>query len=133
MDTLMDTYGSEGSNFFVALNAEDGVVIGGAGIGPLRGLPVSEGLGEVRDMVLEEDYRGKGIGTKLLNCCLEVARANKFRQIYLETTPQMENAVKLFKRFGFRPVTDNSMGSVEPDQDLPQYYLLENVTPVEDS
>lgn len=126
---LMQVYNQVGARFFV-LRQSSAVhsCIGGAGIGSLHGLPPSEGLGEVRDLVLEESYRGRGLGARLLKRCVEEAKAMGYKSLYLETTPQMEKAQKLFIRFGFRPVTQAA-----PDFDakgassMPCYFILENL------
>jgi putative acetyltransferase len=126
---LLNVYQSEGARFFVLRDPRnaDGC-IGGAGIGSLHGLPPSEGLGEVRDLVLEEGYRGRGLGARLLKRCVEEAKAMGYKRLYLETTPQMEKAQKLFIRFGFRPITQaqpEALGT--PVDKIPCYFLLESL------
>lgn len=125
---LMRVYQAEGARFFVLKDMTDGArIIGGAGIGALHGLPPSEGLGEVRDLVLEEVYRGKGLGARLLKRCVDEAKALGYKRLYLETTPQMENAQKLFLRFGFRPVTQAAHMDLRGGQSVPCYFILENL------
>jgi len=131
VDRMIDTYHLAGAGYFVARDASTNEIIGGAGLGPLAGLPMEEGLGEIREMVLKEAYRGRGIGTQLLRCCLEAAKEFKYQRIYMETTPQMEKAQRLFQRFGFRPVT-HAQGTTIVSTDskdgfLPCYFLLEDV------
>ena len=117
-----------GSRYLVARDvSRGGEIIGGAGIGPLHGLSPSEGLGEVRDLVLEKSYRGRGLGTRVLKRCLDEARKLGYQRLYLETTPQMENAQKLFLRFGFRPVTQGSQ-KIGKGSPLPCYYILEDLS-----
>lgn len=126
---LVQVYQAEGARYFVLRDMKhDGTCIGGAGIGSLHGLPPSEGLGEVRDLVLEERYRGQGLGTRLLKRCLEEAKAMGYRRLYLEATPQMEKAQKLFIRFGFRPVTQAQADQrVTAVQAVPCYFILEDL------
>lgn len=126
---LISTYKAEGSTFFVLRDmTESGTIIGAAGIGSLHGLPPSEGLGEVRDLVLEEGYRGRGLGARLLKRCVEEAKSLGYKRLYLETTPQMEKAQKLFLRFGFRPVTQ-AQTDLRGGQDakVPCYFILETL------
>ncbi len=126
LENFMDLYTAEGTRYFVAKDmGNGGVRIGGAGIGPLHGLSPAEGIGEVRDMVLEKTYRGMGIGSRLLKRCIEKAKNLEYTRLYLETTPQMENAQKLFLRNGFRPVTQGTQ-NVNPEK-MPCYFLLENL------
>jgi N-acetylglutamate synthase-like GNAT family acetyltransferase len=125
----MRFYGVEGARFFVLRDMKDGgTIIGGAGIGSLHGLPPSEGLGEVRDLVLEEKYRGQGLGARLLKRCVDEGKALGYRRLYLETTPQMETAQKLFLRFGFRPVTQAQQEvKVAQADKVPCYFILEDL------
>jgi putative acetyltransferase len=120
-------YTAPGAVFFVARDVRrDGLCIGGAGLGSLHGLPPSEGLGEIRDLVVEASHRGQGVGARLLKRCVEEAVKFGYQRLYLETTPQMEHAQKLFIRFGFRPVTQaqESKGAAEK---MAGYYILENL------
>ena len=124
---LLTVYRAEGSRFFIIRDMrQNGICIGGAGIGSLHGLPPSEGLGEVRDLVLEENCRGKGLGGRLLKRCVEEAKALGYKRLYLETTPQMETAQKLFIRFGFRAVTQ-AQTDLRAETKVPCYFILENL------
>ena len=119
-------YKESGSLFLVARDRLSGTCIGGAGIGPLQGLSPAEGLGEIRDLVVESDFRGQGIGARLLKRCLSEARRIGYERLYLETTPQMEHAQKLFIRNEFRPVTTGAARLTKAEV-MPCYYLLENL------
>lgn len=130
VDNILSTYKREGSRFLVARDTTTNQVIGGVGIGPLHGLPASEGIGEIRELVIEESYRGRGIGTSLIRHCLELAKGLGYQRLYMETTPQMENAQRLFRKFGFRPVTHapgNRYIEAAKVETLPCYFLLEDL------
>lgn len=131
VDDLTGVYSKEGARYFVAKDMKrGGVCVGGAGIGSLHGLPPSEGLGEVRDLVVAENYRGHGLGTRLLKRCIEEGQRLNYKRLYLETTPQMQKAQKLFVRFGFRPVTQAQSEPQKPSEEetLPCYYILEDLS-----
>lgn len=130
LNGLLAVYQSGGARYFVLKDSSsDMMCVGGAGIGSLHGLPPSEGLGEVRDLVLDVAYRGRGLGVRLLKKCVEEAKALGYRSLYLETTPKMENAQKLFMRFGFRPVTlASSQGEgAKETKAVPSYFILEKL------
>ena len=116
LENINEVYGGEGAHFFVARDSSvDGNrYIGGVGLGPLHGLPASEGFGEIRDLVLEKDYRGRGIGAKLLRMSIDKSIALGYEKLYLETTPNMVTARRLFQGFGFRPVTSKREGALKP-------------------
>ena len=137
LENLATSYDGPGSTYIVARDkrpvgtvngggSSAGGVIGGAGIGPLHGLSPLEGLGEIRDLVVSPDWRGHGIGARLLKRCLEDSKRLGYQRLYLETTPQMEQARKLFIRYGFRPVTTGA-AKVGQSEAMPCYYILESL------
>jgi putative acetyltransferase len=92
-------YQAEHCAFFVA--EHDGAVIGGAGIAPLAG--GSPDVCELRKMYLLPAGRGLGLGSRLLETCLDAAREHGFRTCYLETLAHMSAARRLYERYGFEP------------------------------
>lgn len=124
LENFGDIYRAEGSVFLVARDeSHEGLCVGGAGIGPLHGLAPAEGLGEVRDLVVDQECRGQGIGARIIKRCLEEAKKMGYHKLYLETTPQMEDAQKLFLRYGFRPITQGSQ-PFSKGEPLPCYFIL---------
>jgi len=131
LEEIWNCYSADGMRYFVARDMNrDGELIGGAGLGSLHGLPTSEGMGEIRDLVVDSKYRGRGIGKRLVRRAVEIAREFGYQRLYLETTPQMENAKKLFMRFGFRPVEHASkdLAKANEPKALPCYFVLEDLT-----
>jgi putative acetyltransferase len=127
LESLLATYSAEASVFFVGKDKETGRCLAGAGLGPLHGLPPSEGVGEIRDLVVDENFRGKGFGGRLLNRCINEAQTLGYRTLYLETTSQMENAQKLFLRRGFRPVVEKTLEAKGNEERIPCYFVLESL------
>ena len=130
LNNLFQIYSHQGCRLFVASATDQaggaGSPVACAGLGPLHGLPISEGVGEIRDLVVNEPFRGQGIGSRLLHRCIDEARTIGYQRLYLETSQNMVNARKLFLRSGFRPVTE-STATETMNQDLPCYFLLENL------
>ena len=77
-------------------------LVGGAGIGPLEGAPKT--ICELKKMYLLNEARGKGLGQRLLDNCLEAARKAHYKSCYLETLTHMTHARQLYERNGFRPL-----------------------------
>jgi putative acetyltransferase len=96
-DHLSDVFTKEGSFYFVAESA--GKLMGGAGIYPTDGLP--EGICELVKMYLHPEARGFGLGKKLMQHCLDTAKTYGYQQVYLETMPELINAVPMYEKFGF--------------------------------
>jgi putative acetyltransferase len=78
---------------------KDGMVVGGAGIYPTDGLPVT--TCELVKMYLSPAVRGLGLGRNMIYHCLQKAQAIGFIQVYLETMPELKQAVKVYEKFGF--------------------------------
>jgi len=83
---------------FVAL--EQGEVIGWCDIFPARAPAVSH-RGSLGIGVLPA-HRGAGIGTRLVQACLDAARAQGLTRVELEVRADNEQALRLYRRLGFR-------------------------------
>ncbi len=77
----------------------DSRVAGGSGIYPTPGLP--DGCCELVKLYIMPEYRGKGYGKQLIEQCFMTAREFGFRQVYLETMPELKNAMGLYEQCGF--------------------------------
>jgi [ribosomal protein S18]-alanine N-acetyltransferase len=59
--------------------------------------------GYIQTICIDEDYRGQGLGTSLLEFCEK--RIHKFSpNVFICVSSFNENARKLYLRFGFKPV-----------------------------
>jgi ribosomal protein S18 acetylase RimI-like enzyme len=58
--------------------------------------------GVIQDLIVDLEFRGRGIGTQLLNAMLEALRASGASQVVLTTAERNEAAQRLFARAGFR-------------------------------
>jgi putative acetyltransferase len=96
-DQLSEVFKKERSIYFVA--CMDGEIVGGAGIFPSAGLPSD--VCELVKMYLLPDARSRGIGNELLRRCIRFACRKGYRQIYLETMPELHLAIKLYEKSGF--------------------------------
>jgi putative acetyltransferase len=94
---LSEVFKKERSAYFVA--EVDGKIAGGGGIYPTEGLP--EDTCELVKMYLLPEARGIGLGKQLLEKCFDTARKFGFRQIYLETMPELKLALKMYEKSGF--------------------------------
>jgi putative acetyltransferase len=97
-DALAELFSQKGAAYFVA--TAHGEVLGGAGVYPTPGLP--EYCCELVKMYLRADARGKGLGRKLIALSLEIAANLGYRQVYLETMPELRKAVSVYEKFGFQ-------------------------------
>ncbi|RZL50359.1 MAG: GNAT family N-acetyltransferase [Pedobacter sp.] len=78
---------------------QDGKIIGGGGIFPTAGLP--EDTCELVKLYLYAEARGKGFGKDLMHKCFEKARELGYHKIYLESMPELNQAVRMYEKLGF--------------------------------
>jgi len=99
-DNLFDLFSTDGSVYWIA--EEDGSMIGGCGVFPTPGLP--QGCAELVKFYLLAPWRGRGIGHALMERCFESARQLGYSQLYLESLPELEKAVSMYVKSGFRHI-----------------------------
>ena len=97
LDDMTAAYRQDDTIYFVA--EWNGEVIGGAGIGKLPGEP--DEYCELQKMYILSQARGKGVGRRLMEACLDFARKSGYKKCYLETFSYMRNARKLYEKNGF--------------------------------
>ena len=76
-----------------------GQVLGGGGIFPSTGLPAD--TCELVKMYLLPEARGIGLGRAMILKCLEFAATEGYQNVYLETMPELKNALKAYEKLGF--------------------------------
>jgi putative acetyltransferase len=96
-DDLFRLFQTAGSFYYVV--EMDGKLVGGSGIYPTGGLP--EGCCELVKLYLLAETRGSGLGRRLMEACFAKAREFGFKKIYLETMPELRNALGLYEKIGF--------------------------------
>jgi putative acetyltransferase len=96
-NTLFELFQKERAVYNVA--EIDGEIVGGAGIYPTDGLP--EGTCELVKMYLVPKARGVGLGRILIEKCLQQAKDLGYKKIYLESMPELKQALKVYAKFGF--------------------------------
>jgi putative acetyltransferase len=99
-DDLFALFSVPGSEYWIA--DKDGVIIGGCGVYPTPGLPA--GCAELVKLYLSPVHRGKGIGWQLMERTFESARKLGYTQLYLESLPELDRAISLYEKAGFRHI-----------------------------
>ena len=97
-DRLYDLFQHPGSIYWVA--ELDGEVVGGAGIYPTKGIP--DDTTELVKMYLLPKARGLKIGQTLIEKCISYARENGYKNLYLESMPELKRATSVYESFGFK-------------------------------
>ena len=97
-DRLYEVFQKERSKYFVV--EKDGIIAGGAGIYPTSGLEAD--TCELVKMYLIKQARGLGLGKILLQKCIDEAKQQGFKKMYLESMPELKLAIPMYEKFGFR-------------------------------
>lgn len=56
----------------------------------------------IHDIIVESKYRNKGVGRKLMEKCIEIAKERKYCKVTLEVRDDNDNAKKLYESLGFK-------------------------------
>ena len=86
-----------GSVFFVK---KDKKIIGVVALMPTDELDVYE----LTKMGVRKSFRNQGAGRLLINKCVEQAKLNKLKKVIIYSNRKLENAIYLYKSFGFTEV-----------------------------
>ncbi len=97
-DFLYELFRQPRSVYYVA-ESSDGRILGGGGIFPSEGLPAD--TCELVKMYLLPEARGTGLGRTIIELCLQTARKSGFKKIYLESMPELKQALHVYEKFGF--------------------------------
>ena len=106
LDLMFEEYSKPKSVYFVV--EINGKIVGGAGVAPLENEAVT--ICELQKMYFLPEIRGLGIGSQMMEKCLQSAKDFGFEKCYLETMPFMHDAQKLYKKVGFESIC-SPMGS----------------------
>ena len=96
-DALYELFQKKGAAYFVA--ELDNEIVGGGGIYPTDGLPAD--TCELVKMYLLPHARGAGLGRTLIEKSLAFAKDAGYKNVYLESMPELKQALKVYAKFGF--------------------------------
>ena len=99
---LFKTVDSPDSNRVYFVAEYNNQIIGGCGLFPTSNLP--DGCTELVKLYLSPNGRGIGAARILMEKCFETAKELGYKQIYLESLPELKTAVGLYLKTGFVPL-----------------------------
>ena len=100
-DHLSDVFTENRSAYFVI--EIDNEVAGGCGFFPTKGLP--QNTCELVKLYVSKKYRHNGYGQTLLEKCIEEAKKEGYEKMYLESMPELKNALSMYEKNGFRYIS----------------------------
>ena len=83
----------------LVLALRDSTAAGTVAVRPLRGDAC-----EAKRLYVRPDFRGEGLGRRLLSMAIEFARQAGYRVMYGDTLPTMREAARLYEDIGFEQV-----------------------------
>jgi GNAT superfamily N-acetyltransferase len=95
---LPGVYGPPDGEILLAKRADH--VLGCIALKPLAPPRVAE----IKRLFVREQMRGIGVGKALVGAVIDTARALGYDEIKLDTLPQMQGAIALYKACGFAPI-----------------------------
>ncbi len=98
-DHLSRYYDHPGRAFYLLL--EDGKVVGSIGYAEFDGF---EQCCELQKLYLADPVKGHGLGYELIRFIEDRAREAGYRQIYLETHSNLETALHVYEKSGYRRI-----------------------------
>lgn len=103
LDNPKESVVAPGGEIFFAV--EDGRAIGTVAM-----IPFGDGAFELAKMAVAPEARGRRIGDRLMEACIEFARLSGAASIILESNTKQEAAIHLYRKFGFKetPLDPNS-------------------------
>lgn len=102
---LKEILTSSSNNLFIAKDSDTNMIVGMLTLIIYR-IPFAK-KGIIEDVVVDEKWRRKGIGEKLLNYTIEQARKEEIRHIDLTSNPTRKVGNKLYQRIGFEKRNTN--------------------------
>jgi GNAT superfamily N-acetyltransferase len=74
----------------------DGITVGSAAI-----VRVDSNAAQFRWFLVDENYQGIGIGSRLINTALDFCRENNYKHVFLWTFKGLDSARHLYEKVGF--------------------------------
>lgn len=100
-DRMFQTFNRSGAEYWVI--ECKGVVLGGGGFYPTKGLP--KGYAELSKFHFRPELRGKGVGKRLLQLIEQRAIKVGYTHMYIVSYHQFGNAVAMYEKYGYEHIS----------------------------
>jgi ribosomal protein S18 acetylase RimI-like enzyme len=97
------------------------VVDHGNVVGTVALKKIDETTAELKSLYLDKNYRGKGLGGRLMTEAVGAARARGYKSVVLDSMKKYKDARNLYEQFGFKDTeryNGNEMADVFMKLDL---------------
>ena len=99
LDHLSDFYDHPGRAYYVLLDSD--CVVGGIGYAEFPGF---SRCCELQKLYLDDAVKGQGLGYDLISFIEAQAREKKYKQMYLETHTNLQAAIHIYEKCGYREI-----------------------------
>ena len=106
IDSISKAYNGQRDIFYVM--EESGKIVGTAGI-----KEDTKQVALLRRVYVNSALRGKGIGSSLMNTAIDFCRQRGYRQVVFRSTSQMQGAINLCLRKGFKEDERLNLGDIQ--------------------
>nr|WP_302596943.1 ribosomal protein S18-alanine N-acetyltransferase [uncultured Cellulosilyticum sp.] len=96
--------------YYIVLECEEKII----GYGGLWGIL---GEGEITNIAVDSDYRGKGYGHLIVKSLVDYSKAEEFERLTLEVRSSNEVAQKLYEKNGFHKIAVRKNYYQKPTED----------------
>ena len=72
-----------------------------------------DAISELKRMYVNKNYRGQGLGKRLLIKSIEVGKELGYKKMRLDTLPTMKAAIGLYKKMGFYEIPAYRFNPIE--------------------
>jgi ribosomal protein S18 acetylase RimI-like enzyme len=80
-------------------------------------------VGEIKRMFIQSSYRGRGLGTEMLDRLISKGKEFGFKKLRLDTSEHFPYAIHLYRSAGFVEVPLENLGEAPPDTQHTQMEL----------
>ncbi|HVF29490.1 MAG TPA: GNAT family N-acetyltransferase [Pyrinomonadaceae bacterium] len=108
---IAETYGIEPHDHDVLDHPHEAVISPGGEVffalvgdeagGTVAMIPYGDDSFELTKMAVDPTFRGRGLGDKLMQACIDFTREKGRRAVILESNTKQVAAIKLYRKFGF--------------------------------
>ena len=93
-------------------------------IGSLLLMDRSKNTAQLRYYIIEPEYRGIGLGKKLIDLFMQFLKEKNYKSCYLWTTNELETAASLYIKYGFKLTEEKETTDFGKKVTEQRYYLL---------
>jgi len=97
LETFKETYGLPHGSMVV-------VEVAGKMVGVVGLRYLSDGIAEMKRMFVLPAFQGLGLGQAMLLAVIDQAKALGYQSIRLDTIPELDKAINLYRKFHFQPI-----------------------------